>query len=430
MTCSLTQALSPDLDAAERELAELSSHLDAATHRQLELIRLIDVSGRWHAQGAASCVHWIGWRIGLDAGAARERLRVAHALAELPAIDGALRRGALSYSKVRAMTRVATPENEARLLALAEASTAAQLEKLCRGIRKASTEEDRDVKPERWVRLRHRPDGTVCFEACLAADEAERVMEAVRATCAAMRADCGPIEGAKPTFADALVRLADAALTSAPTDAEASVAARSHGVDRAAVVVHLGPGALDDAHGATLDDGAHVPAETFRRVACDCALVAVAKDARGDVLDIGRKSRSIPPALRRAVMLRDAHCRFPGCTHDRFIDLHHVEHWVHGGETKLTNLVALCTHHHRLLHEGGFAMTMSQDAERGARFFRPDGEEIPGVHVPAETPASPVAALFDAQRDLGIDETTGWTRWDGEAFDLSACVGAAMGVGW
>jgi hypothetical protein len=427
-----TCAAPPDPEAAEHELATLSSHLDAATHRQLELIRVIDETGHWHAQGAASCAHWLGWRIGLDPGAARERLRVAHALASLPVIDGALRRGAISYSKVRAMTRVATPANEARLLGLAEASTAAQLEKICRGLRRLESDDgERPERLDRWVTLRHRGDGSVRIEASLAPDEAKRVMEAIRATCAAMRAESADARAeAKPTLADALVRMADATLAAPRDDADEPAPTRTTGADRAQVVVHFAPDALDEGYQATLDDGARVPAETFRRVACDCALVAVAKDARGDVLDVGRKTRSIPPALRRAVMLRDERCRFPGCAHDRFIDVHHVEHWIDGGETKLTNLVALCTHHHHLLHEGGFAVEL--DASRDARFFAPNGARIPDVHVPAETPAEPGRA-FEAHhhaRGIDIDDVTGLTRWDGRPPDYHACVAAAAGVGW
>lgn len=233
----------------------------------------------------------------------------------------------------------------------------------------------------------------------------------------------------KATLADALVRMADATRAAEPGE---SAETRTTGADRAAVVVHLAPDALDEGHQATLDDGTRVSAETFRRVACDCALLAVQKGARGEVLDVGRKTRSIPPALRRAVLLRDAHCRFPGCTHDRFIDLHHVEHWLHGGETKLSNLVALCTHHHRLLHEGGFTMELDEPRGREARFFAPGGAEIPRAHVPAEAPAEPGRAFAERHGALGvaIDEDTGMTWWDGRAPDYRACVGAAAGVGW
>ncbi|MBZ0115572.1 MAG: 13E12 repeat family protein, partial [Sandaracinaceae bacterium] len=117
-----------DLEAIEAELATLSAHLDAGAHRQPTLIRLVDESGLWHAQGAASTSAWLSWRIGLALGAARERLRIARALVALPSIDEAFSKGRLSYSKIRAMTRVATSENEAHLLELALRTTAAQLE--------------------------------------------------------------------------------------------------------------------------------------------------------------------------------------------------------------------------------------------------------------------------------------------------------------
>ncbi len=205
----------------------------------------------------------------------------------------------------------------------------------------------------------------------------------------------------KATLADALVRMADATRAAEPGE---SAETRTTGADRAAVVVHLAPDALDEGHQATLDDGTRVSAETFRRVACDCALLAVQKGARGEVLDVGRKTRSIPPALRRAVMLRDERCRFPGCTHDRFIDVHHVEHWMNGGETKLSNVVvAVCTHHHRVLHEGGFRMAL--DHGRAARFFAPDGAEIPEVHVSAEAPREPGRAFEARHRARGMSST-------------------------
>src|SRR5687767_7122852 len=101
------------------EIASLAAHLDAATGRLLCCIRGFDREGGWAEQGAASCAHWLSWRIGVDLPTAREKVRVARALGALPAIDEALGRGELSYAKVRALTRVATADNEQRLLELA-----------------------------------------------------------------------------------------------------------------------------------------------------------------------------------------------------------------------------------------------------------------------------------------------------------------------
>lgn len=422
-----------DPEQAEHELAVLSAHLDAAMHRQLVLIHAIDVTYHWHRQGATSCAHWLSWRIGMDLGAARERLRVAHALRSLPAIDDALRRGELSYSKVRAMTRVATPENEAKLLDMARHSTASQLERICRGVRAqraADATAEADAELERWVRLRHRGEPTVRLEAELLPDEAERVMEALCRVRAQMAVEHGA--AARPSLADALVRAADELLSAgamadheepardeAPTITLPRAATRTYGGDRADVLVHFGPDALGEGLAATMDDGGYVSAETLRRLACDCGLVGVTRDTRGDVLDVGRKTRRIPPALRRAVMARDARCTFPGCTHDRFIDLHHVEHWLHGGATSLDNLCALCTFHHTLVHEEGWRIELYEGTPL---FYRPDGARIDTSVAPPAAPEDPLAAFEALHDDLAIHDETGLTRWDGSTPDYHACV--------
>ena len=150
-----------NVDALARELAELSAHLDAATHRLLECIREFDKSLGWHEQAATSCAHWLAWRLGWDTATARERVRVARALGNLPAIDDALRTAKLSYAKVRALTRVATPENESKLLEMALLATGAQLERLCRGYRGVVEGEKVPTPEDRSVRHRMLPGGMV-----------------------------------------------------------------------------------------------------------------------------------------------------------------------------------------------------------------------------------------------------------------------------
>ncbi|MCB9617614.1 MAG: DUF222 domain-containing protein, partial [Sandaracinus sp.] len=162
-----------DPEAAEEELATLSSHLDAATYRQLVLIRQLDESGHWVNAGATTCAAWLSWRIGMNDNAARERLRIAHALRDLPKVADAMRTGTLSYSKVRAIVRVATPQMEERLLEYARYTTAAQLERICRGVRQQQLLDAEEVESldeaermrrafeSRDVFLRARGDGTV-----------------------------------------------------------------------------------------------------------------------------------------------------------------------------------------------------------------------------------------------------------------------------
>ncbi len=175
--------LSPDeIETLADDIAETAAHIDAVTHRLLSQIRTFDQAEGWIDTGALSCAHWLSWRVGLGLGVAREKVRVARCLGELPLIDDALRKGELSYSKVRAMTRVATPDNEQTLLDLALASTAAQLEKICRLYRPIQQGEVGDSEADddrRWLRVRNTDDGMVRFTVSLHPEQAARLLAAV-----------------------------------------------------------------------------------------------------------------------------------------------------------------------------------------------------------------------------------------------------------
>ncbi|MGE0785689.1 MAG: DUF222 domain-containing protein [Sandaracinaceae bacterium] len=474
------------MDAVEAELATLEATINSAIHRRLELIRLIDESGHWAEQGSTSCAHWLSWRLGIQASTAREQVRVATKLKELPRLDEELKHGRVTYSQVRAITRGATPASEEALIDLAKHSTAAQLEKVVRGVEQARAAEDPVGAQEamkRWVFQRALVDGAHRIEAQLSGDQATLVMEAIRRVQGAMRAEQrgdldSEVELPRPSLADALVRMAeqvDATLGDGS-------AARS-GADRAAIVVHFaedrfaaltgsslegasaetgglaGEGTREvsaEAEGdgvaegracagdakesafaetfcamrwaATLDDGSRLSAETFRRVACDCSLIGVKVDGAGDPLDVGRKTRSIPPALWRAIVLRDKGCAFPGCTHDRYLDGHHIEHWADGGETKKGNLVCLCSMHHQLVHEGGFRVSV--DGLGRAAFFDRSGARLRanGWTAPEGTASELREAMRSRQVALGIDEESAYPMWDGMEVDYSDCVDAILGV--
>src|SRR5512146_375215 len=161
------------------DIATLSAHLDAAMHRLLECIRQFDESRLWADDGTLSCAHWLAWRLGWDDRTEREKVRVAQALGRLPAIDEAFRCATLSYAKVRALTRVATPENEAKLLDLALVATGAQLERICRGYRGAMAPEEVPMPEERSVYKRVLAGGMVRVEMVLEPDEADLVMRAI-----------------------------------------------------------------------------------------------------------------------------------------------------------------------------------------------------------------------------------------------------------
>jgi hypothetical protein len=438
-----------DAEQMEAEIAALSARMDAAMHRMLVLIRRFDERREWAMDGHKSCAAWLGWRTGLAPGAARERVRVAHALAKLPKTEAALARGELSFSKVRAITRVATPEREERLLDMARVATAYQLERICRGILQGDRETEREADrkagvptaPDRYVMCRPMDDGTVQVIAQLLPDEAEAVRQALhRVRAARMREQQTVEEGAlpgapdipagssgrrpyraMPSMADALVEVASRVLAG---DLDAREGPPRSAGDRVDISVVLSRDVLEEGHAAQLEDGTRVPAETFRRLACDAGLVPHLEDAAGQTLDVGRKTRRIPPAIRRALRTRQPTCAFPGCNHRRFLDAHHIEHWIDGGETKLENLIHLCTAHHRLVHEDGFTLEMGAD---GRPVFRnAKGQLVQLVAPPSPSrgnvPVPEMLTDYGKHADIPIHPEVRFPEWQGDHPDYTLCL--------
>jgi hypothetical protein len=183
--------------------------------------------------------------------------------------------------------------------------------------------------------------------------------------------------------------------------------------ERYQVVVHVTAETLaaDETGRCELDNGQGLALDTVRRITCDGSLLRITEDDTGNPLDIGRKTRAVPPALRRALQARDSGCRFPGCSHRRFADAHHIQHWADGGNTSIDNLVLLCRHHHRLVHEDGFGVERTADSH--IRFSRPDGRVI------EEHPQLP--ARGSVKGLLGPTHRRG-NRETGEAIDASAWI--------
>src|SRR5687768_9922478 len=379
-----------ELDRLGNEIAELSARLEAATARLLDLIREFDAREGW-ANGFRSCAAWLSWRVGLEPGAAREKVRVANALATLPRLAGALATGELSYSKVRALTRVATPETEERLLAVGRAGTAEHVERIVRGWRRVDriAENRESIRQQKSRALHVYPDedGMVVIRGRLTPEVGAllvRALEAARETVRKPhRVEDTPSMGQQQ--ADALALLAETAL-------HAGLDPGTPG-ERYQVVVHVDAAVLadpDQPGQSVLDGGAHVPAETSRRLACDASRVVMRHDADGHVVEIGARTRTIPAALRRALHHRDHGCRFPGCGLP-FGQGHHIKHWAQGGPTMLSNLAMLCRRHHRAIHEEGFHVERERD---GALCFRwPDGRHLPDVPPASALPADPADDL-------------------------------------
>ena len=158
-------------------------------------------------------------------------------------------------------------------------------------------------------------------------------------------------------------------------------------------------------------------AETSQRLACDASRVVMRHDGEGRLLEVGARTRTIPPALRRALHHRDQGCRFPGCGL-RFTQGHHLRHWAHGGPTTLSNLTLLCRRHHRAVHEEGYQVARLPDG--ALQFRRPNGHPLPEVPLPAAVPADPIKALFESHDAQGLHVTarTGCPSWLGEGLNV------------
>lgn len=324
----------------EHEITTLAAHIYAATCRWLVLIAEFDRRECHLSWGFHSTTAWLAWTCGLTVRAAREHVRVARDLRELPLIRASFARGELSYSKVRAVTRAATAESEAEMLELAHNATAAQLERAVRAYRSAIAVAENRPPPDTFFAWGWDDDGTLSVRARLPADQGALLIEAMHHGRRLVYSDSRPavtLDGERPgppvTNADALGAVCEAALSSSPS-------ATSTGGDRYQVVLHL-----DTAGRRELEEGSTVSEQTARRMHCDASLVAVERD-RSSSPAVGRRARTIPSALRRELKLRDRGCRFPGCT-ARFVDAHHIHHWADGGETSAANLVSLCRRHHR-----------------------------------------------------------------------------------
>ncbi|WP_373047279.1 HNH endonuclease [Vulgatibacter sp.] len=426
------RALRAVVERLEREVARFAAIESTAIYQQLILVREFDEKRGWKVTTHTSTAAWLAWRIGLSVIVARERVRVARALGRLPQMAEALRKGTISYTKVRALTRLATPENEAELLTLAATQSAHEVERRSRKHRRTALEviEGRTElarRETRYFRIVDAENGMVRVEGQFHADEGADLLLAMRlswlvhrsegsarerelaAACAAglaagkHRAD-GAAAGSVAEVVAAGLRgtpveegevdaLAHALTAPEPEEEQLSTFNRAdallaiaaaflqrpsvpvEGETTHEVIVQVPAESLagrSDEPGL-LADGTPLGLDTVRRLCCDAAVIPVAVDAEGNALDIGRRSRVIPKSMRRALVMRDGRCRFPGCTHDAWLKAHHAQHWSQGGETKVDNLVLLCGHHHWWVHEGGCSVRREDGR---FRFYDPRGQLI------------------------------------------------------
>ena len=414
-----------ELERLGDEIAELSVHLDAATAHLLTLIREFDVRAGWNT-GFDSCAHWLVWRVGLDLGAARERVRVARALGQLPLLSAALARGELSYSKVRALTRVATPETEARLLAVGRAGATMHVERIVRAWRRvdrlAEAREARRQHRNRALSVYPDEDGMVVVRGRLTPEVGallQRALEAAGEVLYQRDRQAPPATDPSAEPPSPAQRRADALGLLAETALHHELDPGAPG-ERYQVVVHVDAATLADPAQpgqSVLEEAGHVSAETSRRLACDASRVVMRHDADGQIVEIGARTRAIPPALRRALQQRDRSCRFPAC-HVRLGQGHHVRHWAEGGPTTLSNLILLCRRHHRAVHEEGYQVTRGPKGE--LQFRRPDGRLLEAVPPAPPPPPEPDRTLRARHETLGLllNAQTARSQWLGEKLDV------------
>ena len=385
---------------AERSLAELARditsgavRLAAATAVWLRLVAEFDRREGWHGVGIQSCAHWLAWQCGMSPGAAREHVRVARALTGLPLLSAAFAEGRLSYSKVRALTRIAEPDTEASLLDLAIEATASQTERLVRSWRRVDAPDAETITLKRQFESWWDDDGMLVVRLRMDAEQGAQFLTAVesiaerdarRERAAAKRAVRSPTEEdvGQGEFAFARERAAArrCAAVAQLADAAQHVGRRAGDPPRREVVVHADAAVIADdaaAGQAYLEGGPALHPSQVRRMLCEATVITMLERGR-EVLGVGRRRRLATRAQRRAMLRRDGGCARPGCTETRIerLHAHHLRWWSFGGRTDLADMVLLCDVDHGLVHDHDLVMSRR---EGKLVVLTPDGRRVWGA---------------------------------------------------
>ncbi|WP_194793276.1 HNH endonuclease signature motif containing protein [Raineyella fluvialis] len=411
--------------------------------RLLELVGQFDAGAGWAwFEGITSCAHWLGWACSMSPGTAREHVRVARALRSMPRVAELFADGALTYSKVREVTRLVGRVEEGGLCELARAQTASQLARTVRSYRAHSGTHLGQVERRR-LSWQETDDGMVTLSVRMLPEEAATVRGAVEAATDRhldqpddpLASDGDPAD--RPVI-DPVAALCDVArgyLDGAPTTSvdDPNLVVVHVGLETLAGVAlapsedvpagtppdpTAGSGSADlRASQAWIERGGPIEAATAARHACDGDVVGMIIDAEGDVLAMGRTRRFATPAQRRALRVRDGGCQFPGCQQRRRLKAHHIAFWANGGSTDLDNLLLLCQAHHTYVHEGGVEVT----GRAGAWVFTlPDGRPISTGDAP--DPDLVESILLDAAATAAEEPDRIFPPLAGEGFSLYECV--------
>jgi hypothetical protein len=328
----------------------------------LDHVAEFDRRQAWRIDGARSMAAWLATALNVGFGTASRMAETAERLTELPAISARLGEGRLSFDQARELGRFATADTDETLADEAQRLSVRELQHMARRAAAVGAEDEADAQRQRRVRwwwdgtgrLLHLDGLLPGADGALVARALERIAENVPGD-----PDTGVPDPPEARRADALVAMASQSL------------GRDSDPDRATVVVHVDADALATGEGpAEIEAAATISNETARRLACD-ARWQLSVDREGAPVGIGRTGRRIPPWLARQLAQRDQGCRFPGCGLRRWVHGHHIEHWIDGGPTDIDNLLTLCGHHHRLVHERGWRLSTTEDGT--ISWHRPDG---------------------------------------------------------
>jgi uncharacterized protein DUF222/HNH endonuclease len=401
----------------EGEICEVSAHAHAAMARIAKACAKFDAIGGWAAGGIRSFPHWLAINAGFDMHTGAELVRIGQALNVLPKIAEAFGAGQLSFDKARQITTVATPANEHLLLEIAQGSSGAQLARICRELRRIADanapERAAEHLSQRGIWTHWNDDGMLELVAKLTPEDAAVVQAALESITGSRPLPEAMNDAVKDPAddrwaarrADALVAMCEHVLAGAVDSLVKPSAARQ-------VVVHVDVGVLT---GETADGRCHVEGgsalslDAARRIGCDAEVIGVI-ERNGLPIDVGRKQRMVPDRLRLALHIRDRFCRFPGCgVPAHRAEAHHHQHWAQGGETKLDNLLLLCSFHHKRHHDGAYRIRRT---ESDFWFETNDGRAIGS---PARDPVTFV-------RNPSIDSRTPGALWGGERMEFGYAV--------
>ncbi|MSV80615.1 MAG: hypothetical protein F2681_01920 [Actinobacteria bacterium] len=400
------------LERLEAELCQGAANLTAAEHTWLLQLAEFDRRLGWELWGCNSCVHWLVWQVGLDARTARDKVRVAQALTQFPLISSAMRLGHLSYSKVRAITRVVVAETEHSLVDMALAGTTNHVERIVAAYRRATPKSDgahdhaahdRAAWAGRGLTHRLNDNGTITITMTVPTEPGVAFLSAVETFAAPPTPDVdGHILSRQARLADAAVAMAEVAV--AAEDGE-----RLSSAPRFLVQLHVGEGMCEiDGIGDSVGTPLAVSPATAERLSCDAYAERVLHASNGEVSGISSRASVIRGRLRRLILARDRCCTVPGCGRRGRAEIHHFQHRGKGGTNSTVNLGLTCRYHHHLLHEGGW---IAVGTDEGIEFHLPDGRIIRPTPTLTTGNDSDVAA-----HGRGVDD--GRCQWIGDRLDL------------